>query len=67
MMLRAKAYLDMVLLMTDTAEKTELVPDFFKYQKCKYSKTRIWFTKVIYFCPNLNKFLIWGIFFILIE
>lgn len=41
MMLRAKAYLDMVLLMTDTAEKTELVPDFFKYQKCKYSKTRI--------------------------
>lgn len=41
MMLREKAYLDMVLLMTDTAEKTELVPDFFKYQKCKYSKTRI--------------------------
>lgn len=40
MMLRAKAYLDMVLL-TDTAEKTELVPDFFNYQKCKYSKTRM--------------------------
>lgn len=44
MMLRAKAYLDMTLLMTDTAEKQELVPDFFKHQKCKYK-----YKNVIYF------------------